>query len=81
MRRDLTYRLQLLSIIKVYSIISITQLKPIIIIIIKKTSNSYKKRVNFESSSIINEDKNDESKIKKFINKKKIYKKIHYLLQ
>ena len=49
-----TYRLQLSSVMKIYSIIFVTQLEPAATIV-AEALNSYKRRINIESSLVINE--------------------------
>ena len=74
----LAYKLQLLFVIRIYSIISIAQLKSSIIIIIK-TLNRYKRKINIKSPFIHNE--NNDFEIKKIINKRITNEKLEYLLK
>ena len=69
----LIYRFQLSSIIKIYLIILIIQLKPFAIIT-TKISNSYKKIINIESFFVHNE--NDDFNIKKIEINRIVGKKI-----
>ena len=78
----LVYHFQLSSIIKIYSIISIIQLKPFAITT-AKILNSYKKIINIEPFFIHNENDFDINKteINRIVKKKITREKTHYLLK
>ena len=78
---SLAYKLQLLSIMRIHSIISIAQLE-LTAAIAARALNSYNKRINIESSLVYNEDDNDDNiKIKRIINKRITSGKPKYLLK
>ena len=66
----LTYRLQLSSVMKIYSVIFVAQLEPSTAIT-AETSDSYKRRINIEPSSIFNEgDKVEKDELKRIKSKR-----------
>ena len=79
---QLIYRLQLSPIIRIYSVILVVQLESTVTTLAEEVSDSYKRRINSESSFITNkkESENNEFKIERIINKKITRSKLHYLL-